>query len=455
MLRISLSPTLSPTVPTPRAKFRSWSEVVEDLASEGTRYMIARRKQSPYLQIWDKVQEKRFTIPPIRAWENLPEVIKVHDFIIALGSESWPKISPEKILNADLEDDEILIDYDWNSVRVLTLDHCMKSNKGVDKNVNCDLNNLVKNTPPFKWEAIKDWLYEKPFGTKAFTNRLDSLTQIYLALTNEYGDEPTWLKESDRIKLRKLNNLEMKKLKKFVSDDSHVRAIPNKKEMENFLHSLWPKFKLERWVIAMQLNYGTRNHELHHATIMSKDRPEEGIYKGHLYIPGTWRTKSFEHYVWPLYESWIDEFNLIKDFEEMQNELRSRVKMKVVSALDKTKPWKVGNPIDPGVCINNNVLGAWITIRMRNYLPHLMCNVPDASGLPDKSYEKQRITPYDLRHTWAIRMATDSRCTAITDEQAAKAMGHTIEVHRKNYQKWVSKTEARKQYMSQIQFPKG
>jgi hypothetical protein len=188
---------------------------------------------------------------------------------------------------------------------------------------------------------------------------------------------------------------------------------------------------------------------------MSKDRPEEGIYKGHLYIPGTWRTKSFEHYVWPLYESWIDEFNLIKDFEEMQNELRSRVKMKIVSALDKTKPWKEGNPIDPGVCINNNVLGAWITIRMRNYLPHLMCNVPDASGLPDKSYEKQRITPYDLRHTWAIRMATDARCTAITDEQAAKAMGHTIEVHRKNYQKWVSKTEARKQYMSQIQFPKG
>ena len=442
----------------PTQKLKSWEKVVESLGQNETRYMIERRAKSPFLTIRDKTpspgDRKRWTLRPIQAWENLPEVIKVHDFIIAIGCESWPKISPEKILNADLEDDEILIDYDWESVRVLTLDHCLKSNKGIDNNVNCDLNNLAKNKPAFKWESIKDWVYEKPFGTKSFTNRLDTLTQIYLALTNKYGDEPSWLKESDRIKLRKLNNLEMKKLKKFRSDDSHVRAIPTKLEMENYLHSLWPKFKLERWFLATQLNYGLRNCELHHVTIMAEDRPDEGIYKGHIYVPGTWRTKSFEHYVWPLYESWIDEFDLIKDFEEMQDELKSRVKMKIVSAFDKKKAWKEGNPMDIGVCINNRVLGGWITKRMRDYLPHLMCNVPDASGLPDKTYEKQRITPYDLRHTWAIRMAVDPRCAGITDEQAAKAMGHNIEVHRKNYQKWVSKTEARRQYMSQIQFPK-
>ena len=80
-------------------------------------------------------------------------------------------------------------------------------------------------------------------------------------------------------------------------------------------------------------------------------------------------------------------------------------------------------------------------------------SVPDADGLPNQEYKEQRITPYDFRHTWAVRMATDERCKGITDKQAAKAMGHSLEVHQRIYQKWVSKTEARKLYMNQINFP--
>ena len=106
------------------------------------------------------------------------------------------------------------------------------------------------------------------------------------------------------------------------------------------------------------------------------------------------------------------------------------------------------------MCINNQRLGEWVTIRMRDYLPPLKGNVPDAKGLPDKKIEAQRITPYDLRHHWAIRHACDPSCAGITEEQAAKAMGHSLEVHRKNYQKWVSVTEARRQSMTGISFPK-
>ena len=92
---------------------------------------------------------------------------------------------------------------------------------------------------------------------------------------------------------------------------------------------------------------------------------------------------------------------------------------------------------------------------MKNYLPAFYGGVPDAEGLPDKKIEAQRITPYDLRHNWAIRHATDPTCAGITDEQAAKAMGHSLDVHKKNYQKWVSKVEARRQYMTGISFPTG
>ena len=90
---------------------------------------------------------------------------------------------------------------------------------------------------------------------------------------------------------------------------------------------------------------------------------------------------------------------------------------------------------------------------MKHYLPPWFAEVPDAQGLPDSDLPPERVTPYDLRHTWAIRMATDPSCSAITDEQAAKAMGHSLEIHRRNYQKWLSKTEVRRQYMSQIEFP--
>ena len=104
---------------------------------------------------------------------------------------------------------------------------------------------------------------------------------------------------------------------------------------------------------------------------------------------------------------------------------------------------------------NNKRLGEWLTRRMKDYLPPLYGDVPDAKGLPDRKIVPQRITPYDLRHNWAIRHATDPTCTGITEEQAARAMGHSLEVHKKNYQKWVSKTEARKQSMTGISFPTG
>ena len=48
-----------------------------------------------------------------------------------------------------------------------------------------------------------------------------------------------------------------------------------------------------------------------------------------------------------------------------------------------------------------------------------------------------------MRHTWAIRIATDKEWKHISNEKAAAAMGHDIDVYSRNYQRWVL-TESKK-----------
>ena len=61
-----------------------------------------------------------------------------------------------------------------------------------------------------------------------------------------------------------------------------------------------------------------------------------------------------------------------------------------------------------------------------------------------RTLHKKRITAYDLHHTWAIRIATDKAWKHISNEKAAAAIGHDIDVHSRNYQRWIS-TESKKQ----------
>ena len=433
---------------------RSWKAAIEELKEINSRYMLRREKKTPWLQIIDKQTKKQFSLKPIRGHDNMPEVWEIVELITEIGNKPWPDKPIENLIKV-LKDPESTVEelqYTWEDIRTYTLQHCLNKNKGIDPNVKCDLNHLVKSKPPFQWADIRCWVYEKQLEKRAFRNRLDSLAQVRLALTNKYGSEPNFLKQEELLKLRELHRLAYKKENKYISSDSYLRGIPTKDQLEQYLESLDKRFRLEKWCIACQANWGLRNHELFHASIIKTTNIEEGLYKSHLHVPGEWRTKSFEHWVWPLFPDWIDKFNLMEDFEELRGQLRERIKPKIVSAFDKEEEWVEGNPQDPGVCINNQRLGEFLTTRMRDYLPPLYGAVPDAKGLPQK-IEPQRITPYDLRHNWAIRHATDPSCAGITEEQAARAMGHSLDVHKKNYQKWVSVTEARRQSMTGISFP--
>lgn len=446
-------------MPNKRIKPKSWNEIVSDLINLESRYMIRRSKKTPFLSIKDKLKNKEFSLRPIRAYENMPEIQQIALVIEKIGDKEWPIEQPIESLIKLLNDEEVKnfeTPYTWNSLRVLTLNHLTKSMKGSSqKNIKADLNNLHKLNYPFKWSLIKDWLYEKEITSRPFKNRLDSLEQIRLAITNEYGTEPHWLTKNNLTELRQIHNSASKKIQRYqTAFEMKIRGIPTRKEAEEYLNSLWPDYKLEQWCIAMLLNYGLRNHELHHIFFIDETIIDEGLKEGCVLVPGESRTKSkYEHFVWPLYPTWIIEYGLKNRFNECQRELRQKAKMVISSAKDKTKKWKEGDPTDLGVCENNDYLGNWITNRMKNNLPSWYASVPDARGISINGAVKQKITPYDLRHTWAIRMATDPRCVGITDELAAQAMGHDVSTHRKHYQKWLSQTEIRKTIISNIKFP--
>ena len=151
--------------------------------------MIRREKKTPWLQIIDKQTKKQFSVKPIRGHDNMPEVWKIVELITDIGNKPWPDKPIEQLLKV-LEDPNASFadcNYDWKKIRELTRNHMLNKNKGIDGNVNGDLNKLVKLNPPFEWQAIKSWVYEKKLESNMFRVRLDSLTQIRLALMNQYG----------------------------------------------------------------------------------------------------------------------------------------------------------------------------------------------------------------------------------------------------------------------------
>ena len=86
-------------------------------------------------------------------------------------------------------------------------------------------------------------------------------------------------------------------------------------------------------------------------------------------------------------------------------------------------------------------------------MPPFKASIPTKEGSTNKQAIKQSITPYDLRHTYAVRLATDKRWSHITIEQAAQAMGHDIATHKKHYQYWISSEEKKKQIMFNTPIP--
>jgi len=147
-----------------------------------------------------------------------------------------------------------------------------------------------------------------------------------------------------------------------------------------------------RWRLAYGLmaTYGLRNHEVF-------------FCDGSALAPGADRvlrvlptSKTGEHQVWPFQPEWIDHFELERlgrdpnALPPVNLDLRSTTLQQV---------------------------GRRVAEQFRRY------------GLP--------ITPYDLRHAWAVRTIH----IGLPDTVAARMMGHSVAIHTRTYHHWITRRD--------------
>lgn len=147
-----------------------------------------------------------------------------------------------------------------------------------------------------------------------------------------------------------------------------------------------------RWRLAYGLmaTYGLRNHEVF---FCDRSALAPGADRVLRVLP---TSKTGEHQVWPFQPEWIDHFELGRLGREPNA-------LPIVNLdLRRTTLQQVGRRVAE---------------QFRRY------------GLP--------ITPYDLRHAWAVRTIH----IGLPDTVAARMMGHSVAIHTRTYHHWITRRD--------------
>ena len=162
----------------------------------------------------------------------------------------------------------------------------------------------------------------------------------------------------------------------YSSSRPKKRDLPTDEEIvEAILQLKNPQW---RWVASMLATYGLRPHEIFHLDTQALESGQGS------FIEVLDDTKTGERTVLPLYPEWVEQFNL----------------------RDKQLPEVSGH--------DNSRLGGSVSKHFRD--------------------EQMPFKPYDLRHCWAVRALQ----FGVPVSLAAKWMGHSVDVHTKTYQAWIS-----------------
>ena len=443
-------------MPRKRPQLATWESTVDALNSQKTRYQLRRNEnQTPYIKIEDRETGKRSSLKPL-AHSRIEDVIKARELCEWLGEDDLNPDEPISVLLEKIEKGEDYVAgevYTWDQLVAWSQDHLTKTMKESSARNNIGLiRNLANQDTPMTWKDIKSWLFQKSIDSRPFKNRLDALEQLRLAISSRIGDEPSFITRNNLMQLRARNNASTTKKTRYQPEGkiSSVRAIPTKEQAEKYFDKYYEKYPLSIWCLIMMMCYGLRNHELWHIEQVEDNVSNPSLHGKFIYVPGNWRTKSFAHYVFPIYPEWIDKYYLLETLASNQEQLHSRAKPKIVSAKDMSKPWDKGDPHDKGVVVNNDYCGNWISKQLSKTLPEWKASVPNIRGDFNPTAKKEQIKPYDLRHTYAIRVSTLPEWNHISEADAALAMGHSIEVHRKNYQKWISEDQNKERFLNRV-----
>jgi integrase len=147
-----------------------------------------------------------------------------------------------------------------------------------------------------------------------------------------------------------------------------------------------------RWRLAYGLmaTYGLRNHEIFFADLSALGAGGDRVIR---VLP---TSKTGEHQVWPFHPEWVERFDLVslaagpEALPEVSIDLRHTTLQQV---------------------------GRRVAEQFRRY------------ELP--------ITPYDLRHAWAVRTIH----IGLPDTVAARMMGHSVAIHTRTYHHWITRRD--------------
>ncbi len=166
------------------------------------------------------------------------------------------------------------------------------------------------------------------------------------------------------------------------------RELPTDKYIEDTFELIPnPQWK---FVYGLMATYGLRNHEVFFCDLSCLKKDADKILR---IFPNT---KTGEHQVWPFHPEWVDKFNLNK-FASGLSSLPD-----INTDLDTTTLQKIGRRVSE---------------QFKRY--------------------KLNITPYDLRHAWAVRTIH----IGLPDTISARMMGHSVAIHTKTYHHWITRRD--------------
>jgi integrase len=145
-----------------------------------------------------------------------------------------------------------------------------------------------------------------------------------------------------------------------------------------------------RLAYGLMATYGLRNHEVFFCDLAALAPGGDRVIR---VLP---TSKTGEHQVWPFQPEWVEQFGL----ERLGCD--PTLLPAVTTDLRRTTLQQVGRRVAE---------------QFRRY------------GLP--------ITPYDLRHAWAVRTIH----IGLPDTVAARMMGHSVAIHTRTYHHWITRRD--------------
>ena len=169
---------------------------------------------------------------------------------------------------------------------------------------------------------------------------------------------------------------------------ARFRPLPS----DSLILELVQRIPNPRWRLAYGLmaTYGLRNHEVFFCDLSALEPGSDRVLR---VLP---TTKTGEHQVWPFQPEWVEVFGLER------------------LARDPGALPAVGRDLRRTTL---QQVGRRVAEQFRRY------------DLP--------ITPYDLRHAWAVRTIH----IGLPDTVAARMMGHSVAIHTRTYHHWITRRD--------------